>query len=318
MEHEKDLKLINMSDVEVTEVKWLWKPYVPIGKITIIQGDPGEGKTTMILAIASAMTTGDVLPLSEDALECSNVIYQTAEDGLSDTIKPRLLAAGADCTKVIVIDESHKELTLSDKRIEEAIIETNAQLLIIDPLQAYLGSGVDMHRANEIRPIFKNLSSVAERTGCAIVIIGHMNKAGGTKGLYRGLGSIDITAVARSVLLVGRVRADPSIRVMAQIKSSLAPEGKKVAFKLDEGNGFNWIGEYDIDLDELLGGSSSESVLKRAEQLIKEVLGDGAKASDYVVERAKEKQISQRTLKTAKKNLEVKSIKTKEGWKWQL
>ena len=238
MEHENELKLINMSDVEVTEVKWLWKPYIPIGKITIIQGDPGEGKTTMILAIASAMTTGDVLPLSEEAFERRNVIYQTAEDGLSDTIKPRLLAAGADCTKVIVIDESHKELTLSDKRIEEAIIETSAQLLIIDPLQAYLGSSVDMHRANEIRPIFKNLSSVAERTGCAIVIIGHMNKAGGTKGLYRGLGSIDITAAARSVLLVGRVRAEPSIRVMAQIKSSLAHEGKKVAFKLDEENGF--------------------------------------------------------------------------------
>ncbi|WP_348983855.1 hypothetical protein [Fusibacter sp. A2] len=145
-----------------------------------------------------------------------------------------------------------------------------------------------------------------------------MNKAGGTKGLYRGLGSIDITAAARSVLLVGRVRAEPTIRVLAQIKSSLAPEGKKNAFKLDEKNGFKWIGEYDIELDELLGGSSTESVLKRAEKLIKEVLDDGAKASDYVVERAKEKQISQRTLKTAKKNLEVKSIKTKEGWKWQL
>jgi len=107
-----------MNDVQVTEVKWLWEPYIPIGKITIIQGDPGEGKTTMILAIASALTTGAILPLSEEALERRNVIYQTAEDGLSDTIKPRLLAAGADCNKVIVIDESHKELTLSDKRIE--------------------------------------------------------------------------------------------------------------------------------------------------------------------------------------------------------
>lgn len=144
-----------MSDVEVTEVKWLWKPYIPIGKIIIIQGDPGEGKTTMILAIASVMTSGDVLPLSEEALECSNVIYQTAEDGLSDTIKPRLLAADADCTKVIVIDESHKELTLSDGRIEEAIIEIKAQLLIIDPLQAYLGSRVDMHRANENKTYFQ-------------------------------------------------------------------------------------------------------------------------------------------------------------------
>jgi RecA-family ATPase len=316
---EKELKLINMEDVAVKEVNWLWKPYIPYGKITIIQGDPGEGKTTMILAIAAAITAGDKLPLRNKPIDTSNVIYQTAEDGLGDTIKPRLIASGADCSKIVVIDESDEELTLNDERIEKAIIETSAKLLILDPLQAYLGAKVDMHRANEIRPIFKSLAGVAERTCCAIVIIGHMNKSGGSKGMYRGLGSIDISAAARSILLVGRVKEEPNIRVMAQIKSSLASEGKSIAFELDENSGFHWIGEYEIDIDVLLQGSSTtESVLKRAEKLIRDILTDGAKESGYIYEKAKEKRISQRTLKTAKKNLEVKSIKTKEGWKWHL
>ncbi|MCT4618243.1 MAG: AAA family ATPase [Marinisporobacter sp.] len=209
-----ELKLINMKDIEVKEVEWLWKPYIPSGKITILQGDPGEGKTTMILAVASSLTTGSALPLM-DAIDISRVIYQTAEDGLGDTIKPRLLSTGAECSNIIVIDESEKELTLSDERIERAIIETGAKLVIIDPLQAYLGAKVDMHRVNEIRPIFKNLAFVAEKTGCAIVVVGHMNKSGGSKGMYRGLGSIDISAAARSVLVVGRVKDDPNIRIMA-------------------------------------------------------------------------------------------------------
>lgn len=272
----------------------------------------------LILTLSALLSQGLPLPQQDTGKEPATIIYQTAEDGLEDTIRPRLEAAGADLDRIVLINDSEVPLTIADKRIEETILAEKAKLLILDPLQAFLGEGTDMHRANSVRPLFSRLGKVANKTGCAIVIIGHMNKAGGTKGLYRGLGSIDITAAARSVLLVGRVRADPSIRIMAQIKSSLAPEGKKIAFKLDEENGFVWIGEYDIDLDELLGGSSTESVLKRAEKLIKEVLDDGAKSSDYVVERAKEKQISQRTLKTAKKNLEVKSIKTKDGWKWQL
>jgi predicted ATP-dependent serine protease len=189
------LRLISMSDIQAEEVKWLWYPYLPRGKITIVQGDPGEGKTTLVLALVALLTTGRPLPESDSALPPMNVIYQTAEDGLADTIKPRLTAAGADCSRVLVIDESKKELTLRDECLEEAVNETSAGLIVLDPLQAYLGDGVDMHRANEVRPVFKKLCAMAERTGCAVALIGHMNKMQGAKSSYRGLGSIDFQAV---------------------------------------------------------------------------------------------------------------------------
>ena len=221
------LKLISMSEINAEEVQWLWYPYIPLGKLTILQGDPGEGKTSFILAVIAALTRGEPLPECEQAAEPMNVIYQTAEDGLADTIKPRL-----DCTRVLVIDESKRELTLCDARLEEAIRRTAAKLIVLDPLQAYLGSNVDMHRANEVRPVLKRLSLMAERTQCAVILIGHMNKAQGLKSGYRGLGSIDFRASARSVLIVGRLKSGDALRVVAQDKNSLAPEGSSIAFEL--------------------------------------------------------------------------------------
>ncbi len=221
-----------MSEINAEEVQWLWYPYIPLGKLTILQGDPGEGKTSFILAVIAALTRGDPLPECERAAEPMNVIYQTAEDGLADTIKPRLESAGADCTRVLVIDEGKRELTLCDARLEEAIRRTGAKLIVLDPLQAYLGSNVDMHRANEVRPVLKRLSLMAERTQCAVILIGHMNKAQGLKSGYRGLGSIDFRASARSVLIVGRLKSGDTLRIVAQDKNSLAPEGSSIAFEL--------------------------------------------------------------------------------------
>ena len=174
-----EVNLIRMSDVQEKQVDWLWPPYIPCGKVTIIQGDPGEGKTTFILRAAALLTRDEALPFAV-AQQPMNVIYQTAEDGLADTIKPRLLEAGADCARVLVIDETAKALSMSDERLAAAVQKTGAKLVILDPLQAYLGAGVDMHRANEIRPVMKRLDDVAAQHGCAIVLIGHMNKAGNT------------------------------------------------------------------------------------------------------------------------------------------
>ena len=319
MDNSVELELINMADVEATEVDWLWYPYIPYGKITIIQGDPGEGKTTLVLNLAAMLSKGLKLPESERAAEAINIIYQTAEDGLSDTVKPRLVAANADHSRITVIDESKLELSLTDERLEQAIIRTQARLVILDPLQAYIGANVDMHRANEIRPIMKHIADVAQRYNAAIVLVGHLNKAMGMKSSYRGLGSIDIPASARSVLLVGRIKDNPMIRVMAQVKSSLAPEGEPIAFELNKETGFRFIGKYDISVDDLLNGTSSVSKVEQAESLLRDELASGnAIPQKQLKQKAQLRNISERTLNEAKKNLGIKSVKRNEMWFWQL
>ena len=267
---EETVEIIRMSEVDTQTVEWLWEPYIPFGKVTIVQGNPGEGKTTFALRLAAACTTGGTLP-GMKPLPPFQVIYQTAEDGLGDTVKPRLIEAEADLDRVLVIDEAKRELTLSDERIEKAITQNGARLIILDPIQAYMGEKTDMNRANEVRPMFRRLADVAERTGCAVILIGHLNKAAGGQSAYRGLGSIDFRAAARSVLLIGRVKREPNVRVIVHDKSSLAPEGKPVAFCLDPKTGFSWIGEYDITADELLSGAGGNTATKteQAERLIK-------------------------------------------------
>ena len=148
-----ELKILNMDEILATEVEWLWYPYIPYGKITIVHGDPGDGKTMMILQLASILSRGDKLPCDDTEREPIRIIYQTEEDGLGDTIKPRLLAANADCTQIKVIDESEAALSMLDERIEQAIIETGAKVIILDPVQAYIGAQIDMNRANEVRNV---------------------------------------------------------------------------------------------------------------------------------------------------------------------
>lgn len=204
---QNDYRITYYNTVSSKEVDWLWYPYIPYGKITILQGDPGEGKSTMMMQLAALITNGDAMPDGSGDRIPGTVIYQAAEDGIEDTIKPRLEAAGADCSRIAFLEQSDEEpILLNDVRLAQAIEGTKAKLLVIDPLQAYLGMDGEMQRSNSVRSVLGNLVKVAERTGCAVVLIGHMNKSNRAKGIYRGLGSIDIAAVARSILLVGRDR----------------------------------------------------------------------------------------------------------------
>ena len=326
--NEPNLKLINMEQVEIEKIDWLLYPFIPFGKVTIVQGDPGEGKTTMVLQIIAKLTKGEaVLPSGSDepalegktmALEPVNVIYQTAEDGLGDTIKPRLLSAGADCSRVMVIDDNDQALTMMDARLEEAIIKTKVRLVVLDPIQGFLGAAVDMHRANEIRPLMKRIAVLAEKYHCAIILIGHMNKNSNGKSSYRGLGSIDFQAAARSVLIVGRIKDEPEIRVVCHVKSSLAPEGKSIAFRLDKDTGFEWIGEYDISADDLLSGDNRGQKIHAAKEFLKEILASGSVAQTKVAEEAESRRIKKKTLWNAKKELEIDSVKIGNQWFWML
>lgn len=272
---EKPVPVMKMSEVEETVVQWLWYPFIPFGKVTLIQGNPGKGKTWLAMAIAAYCTNGKELP-NALPIEPFNVLYQTAEDGIADTIKPRLAKCSADMTRVRFINEEEKQLSMTDDRIEKAIRQNNVRLMIMDPIQAYLGANVDMNRANEIRPLFRHLSTIAERTGCAIVLFRHLNKSSGSQSDYRSLGSIDIAAAVRSILFVEKVEKEKEqdIRVVYQQKDSLAKKENPVAFSLGE-EGLKWLGEYDISIEDLLmgkAGTKKETKLEKAQKLILELL----------------------------------------------
>lgn len=319
MNQEIELKIIKMSEVESKEISWLWYPFIPYGKLTIIQGDPGDGKTTLVLNIAAALSKGEGLDNDMKPADPLHIIYQTAEDGLADTVKPRLEKAEADCSNIFVIDETDASLSMLDERIEKAIVEKKAKLLILDPIQAYLGGKMDMNRANEARDMTKHLGQVAERTGCAIVLIGHMNKNSGGKVAYRGMGSIDFFAVARSVLLVGRVKGQENRRGMLQIKNNLAERGHGKSFVLSDG-AFCWQGDYDITEDELVGGfAPKSSKQEEAKELLLSLsnINREVSASD-IREKAQEKGISWRTMELVKKEIGIQSKKVNNAWYWIL
>ena len=314
---ENIVSIINMQDIQSKEIEWLWYPYIPFGKITIVQGDPGEGKTSFVLNLAAKLSKGEKFGMEEKQAPI-NIIYQTTEDGLADTVKPRLEKADADCTKIMVIDDSQTPLSFQDKRVEKAIVQTGARLLIFDPLQAYLGDRVDMNRANEIREITKQIGLLADKYRCAMVLIGHMNKGGGTKAAYRGMGSIDFFAIARSVLLVARVPEQPNIRAIAQIKNNLAPEGDTVGFSLSN-DSFEWIGKYDISTDELLNGISLTSKKEKAEDLVKKLLSEHESyPSKEIYEKGSQLGISQRTLENVKQSLGITAVKEGSTWYWKM
>ena len=199
-----------LKDISKTKIEWLWYPYIPCGKITILQGDPGCGKSMLMMDIIARLTTGTEMP-DGTKFTPSNVIYQCAEDGYEDTIKPRLEKLGADESRIMWVNEDDERLTLDDEKIRQAIIDLEARLVVIDPFQAYLGDS-DMTSATGMRRIMTKLSLCASAYNCAVVLVGHMTKKSSAKELYRGLGSVDIVALARSVLQVEFSEEDPSVR----------------------------------------------------------------------------------------------------------
>ena len=310
---------VDIKDIFVSEITEQY--LASMGSVDELDMDTASEFLTMaatLLEIKSRALLPRPPEPAEDGEETP--VYQTAEDGLGDTVKPRLMEAEADLERVLVIDDRDTPLTLADERIARAIRENNARLVIIDPMQAFLGADVDMNRANEVRPIFRSLGDIAQATGCAIVLIGHLNKAAGTQSTYRGLGSIDITAAVRSLLFIGKLKDSPTTRVLVHEKSSLAPPGESLAFSLGDEKGFEWIGAYDITADELLAGTDTaktESKTAQAQMLILELLADGKRMPSAELEKAvNERGISSRTMRTAKSRIGDRLVTEKDGTAW--
>ena len=271
----------------------------------------------LALRLASQLSKGVALPFVEEHKEPMNIIYQTVEDAYDDTIKPRLEKMYGNYANIHFIDESKDFLCMSDERIEEAIIRTNAKLLVLDPVQSYLGANVNINSANEVRSALNNLVEIAKRTGCAIILISHLNKKNSSKAIGRHIGTMDLTATARSVLLVGDIKDQDGMRAMAHVKSSLCKKGKTLQFEITD-NGFIWHGESDLSEEEILAGVALKTKKQIAMDFIEEMLVDGPRTPEDIYSKGKQYNISKRTIDEAKKVLDVKSVRIGNGWYWQI
>jgi hypothetical protein len=342
--NKKRSTLVQLSTVESKEVSWLWYPYIPLGKLTLLEGDPSAGKTFLSLALCAAITKGFALlgqdgsPLVGSEAEPRNTVYMTAEDGLDDTIKPRFDLMGGDATRLYALtgssltDEAGKdhELTVSLADVEvlrEMLQQVNPALVVIDPVQAYLGAEVDMHRANEVRPLLSGLTRLAEEYRCAFLLLRHLTKDKKTKAMYAGMGSIDFAAAARSVLMAGE---HDGKKLMAHVKSSLAPTGKSMNYSIGGDDGFTWGGVSSLTAEDLrtfepdVEKKDSGDSLDEATEWLKSQLSDGELPAESLIKYAKAEGISEGTLKRAKQKLEVKSRRETTGnkgvgrWLWYL
>jgi len=319
------LTLRCMKDVPAEDVMWLWHPYIALGKLTLLEGDPGIGKSWITLAIATAVSLGRGLP-GQATGKPHNVMLASAEDGLGDTIRPRLNTMGADVAHVYAIDDA---ITLNDEgftRLENSIGQEKPKLLIIDPLVAYLGCGVDIHRANETRSIMARLAKLAENHQLAVLAVRHLTKGGQNKAIYRGIGSIDFTAACRSVLLAGCDAEDQASRALVHIKSNLAPAGPSVGYELRDG-GFYWTGESSLTAAQILAADNGAvgSELDEAATFLRDELADGPVPGKDVYRAAESIGISKRTLERAKSQISVITRRMGEkgkrgggGWTWNL
>ena len=308
------------SDVKTTNVRWLWYPFIAIGKITLLQGDPGDGKSTLMMNLIAELSTGGTTPDGQAFGRPQRVIYQCSEDGVSDTIKPRLEKSGADCRNVAFINEEiHSGLTLDDERIRQAIIDFRPRLVVIDPIQAYLGSDSDLQIAGRARRLMHRLSLWASTYDCAVVLIGHLNKKENSKGLYRSLGSIDVVAAARSVLQVERDLEDTDIRIVTQIKNSLGPSEAVIRFEIRPQTGFSWLSVDTVPQSEKKEESPTfETKMDKAAYLIKEVLSQGDVASIEMYKLLETEEISRRTAEVARKNMGIRCYRKMKQWYWSI
>lgn len=331
--------LVCLKDVKPERVSWLWGGRIPFGKLTLMEGDPGLGKSTIFLDLAARVSKGAAMPASDghEAAGPSDVVILTAEDGLSDTVRPRLEAAGADLARIHSLRAIRKDdgeevfPTLSEdlEQIERAIIETGAKLVGIDPVVSFIGSETNTWRDQDVRRILAPLAALAERLGVAIVLIRHLTKSNGAPAIYRGGGSIGFVAAVRSALLVARDPEEENRVVIASVKSNLAVKPGSLAYRLESaGTAARVVWDttpVSISADDLLAAQASgedRTARGEAADFLRSALGEGPCPADEVRREARKAGISDRTLDRAKAALGVTASREGFGsggvWKWAL
>jgi hypothetical protein len=239
----KQYKLKPFAEVAYEAPHFLFNPYILQNAITIIQGDTGVGKTAFICKLAAAVSIGGLM--QDVQCEEGNTLICSVEDDPS-TLRGRIEASGGDLSRCFFPEDGF-DLTFMSEQIEDLINEIHAKMVIFDPLQAFLGAKVDMHRANETRPVMARLAEIAKRCNCAVVIVSHLSKgSAGGPALYRALGSIDIVAASRSVLYVGRNPRDPSQCAVVHAKHSHSSKGRSFLYRIGGRGGVQWEGYTDL------------------------------------------------------------------------
>ena len=332
----KDDVGIPVCNIKAKSVKWLWPHRIPLGKLTILDGDPDVGKSLVSVDLAACVSAGRALPDGAESLP-GNVIIISAEDDAADTIRPRLEAAGANLTRVTVIDmirdrdggERSFEIPGDLDRLEKEIRDRQAVLVIIDPLMAFLPLKVNSWRDQDVRRALAPLAKLAERTGAAILIIRHLNKKENTRAIYRGGGSIGIIGAARSGLLIAPDPEDPEIRVLASMKANLSRRRPSLAFRIVETTieglegtipKVKWLGNVEASAESLLNSEGNPRT--SAVEFLQRTLRSGPMSAEKVKELARESGIAPRTLDRAKVQLNIEACKKGFGdegyWVWSL
>jgi putative DNA primase/helicase len=323
--------LLCLADVAARPVHWLWEPYIPLGMLSMLSGDPGVGKSFIALALAAELSRGRLH--DGRTMEPTNILYLTCENPIAECLRPRFDLLGGDPRYLHLLlgarfevdgKDQRRAVALSDVEIlEEAIVETGARLVVIDPIQSYFGANVDLHRSNETRPVLDGLAHVAESHSAAFLLLRHLSKQAGGKAIHRGLGSIDLTGAVRSEMLAGSLPDEPDARALLHVKTNVGAKGGAQGYAIDALGRFSWTGESSITESDLLaaparpegGGAKAE-----AEDWLRDRLSQGSMESKEICTHAKEVGISFATLRRAKDALHVQSLKSavRGGWLWAL
>jgi len=321
-EEDESPTVVRMSNVEAEKVEWLWYPYIPLCKVTLLEGDPGLGKSWLTMALAAYLSTGKKL-LGNKRRVKGKVLLMSAEDGLGDTIRPRLDSMRAEVKNIY----AYAQPVFFDEdgfaEVDDQIAKIKPTLVIIDPIVAYMGSKVDLFRANETREIMSGLSQMAERHNCAILAIRHLTKGGKDKSIYRGVGSIDITAAARSALMIGPHPEEMNSRCICHIKSNLAPKGDTIEYSLDAHRKipFRIEGFSDLSVDDVMTANPDKMTKdsnEEAEAFLVERLKKRSETEEILYRDGEATGISRKQLRQAVEKLDIRKIKSKGKIRWVL